>query len=103
MAEATRIRAQVSGDTATVRILMSHVMENGLRKDAAGKPVPAWFIHEVDVQHNGRSVLAAKFGPSVSKNPFLQFTLKGAKPGDRLVVSWVDDRGERRSDEATVT
>lgn len=103
MAEATRIRAQVSGDTATVRILMSHVMENGLRKDAAGKPVPAWFIHEVDVQHNGRSVLAAKFGPSVSKNPFLQFTVKGAKAGDKISVTWKDNKGESRTDTATVS
>jgi hypothetical protein len=28
--------------------------------------------------------------------------LKGARLGDRITVSWVDNRGERRTDEATV-
>lgn len=103
MTEASRIRAQAGAETTTVRILMSHEMENGLRKDAAGKVVPAWFIQQVSVQHNGRQVLGAMFGPSMSKNPFLQFALKGAKAGDKIAVQWVDNRGERRVDEATVT
>lgn len=103
MADPMRIRAQVAGDKATVRVLMSHEMETGQRKDAAGKTIPAWFIQEVSAQLNGRSVLAAEWGPSVSKNPFLQFSVKGAKAGDKLTVTWKDNRGETRSDEATVT
>jgi sulfur-oxidizing protein SoxZ len=47
MADPMRIRAQASGDKATVRVLMSHEMESGQRKDASGKTVPAWFIQEV--------------------------------------------------------
>jgi sulfur-oxidizing protein SoxZ len=103
MPEASRIRAQLAGDTTTVRVLMSHDMENGLRKDAAGKTVPAWFIQEVTVQLNGRQVIGAMFGPSMAKNPFLQLVLKGAKAGDKIAVHWVDNRGERRSDETIVT
>ncbi len=103
MADPMRIRAQVAGDKATVRVLMSHEMETGQRKDAAGKTIPAWFIQEVSAQLNGRSVLAAEWGPSVSKNPFLQFSVKGAKAGDKLTVTWKDNRGETRSDEATVS
>jgi hypothetical protein len=38
----------------------------------------------------------------MSRNPFLQCVLKGARAGDRITVSWVDNRGERRTDEATV-
>lgn len=102
MAEPTRIRAQLSGDKATVRMLMSHEMESGQRKDAAGRTIPAWYIHEVVVRHNGNAVMTAQWGPAVSKNPFLQFTLKGAKAGDRIAVSWLDNRGERRTDEAVV-
>jgi sulfur-oxidizing protein SoxZ len=41
-------------------------------------------------------------GPGGAKNPFLQFTLKGAKAGDKIAVSWKDNRGEKRTDEATV-
>ena len=40
MADPMRIRAQSAGDKATVRVLMSHEMETGLRKDAAGKTIP---------------------------------------------------------------
>lgn len=102
MADPTRIRAQLSGDKAIVRMLMSHEMESGQRKDAAGKTIPAWYIQEVVVRHNGKPVLTAQWGPAVSKNPFLQFSLKGAKAGDRIAVAWVDNRGDRRSDEAVV-
>jgi sulfur-oxidizing protein SoxZ len=38
----------------------------------------------------------------VSKNPFLQFTVKGAKAGDKISVTWKDNKGESRTDEATV-
>ena len=90
-------------------MLMTHEMESGQRKDASGKNIPAWFIREVSVQLNGKPVMTAQWGPAVSKNPFLQFTIKGAKAGDKVTVSWVDNRGdsaatrppspERRGDE----
>jgi sulfur-oxidizing protein SoxZ len=102
MADPMRIRAQMSGTSATVRVLMSHEMETGQRKDGAGKLVPAWHINEVTAAHNGKSVLTAEWGTGVSKNPFLQFSLKGAKAGDKVVVTWKDNRGDSRTDEATV-
>lgn len=102
MSDPMRIRAQASGDKTIVRILMSHDMETGQRKDAAGKTVPAWFIQEVTAALNGKTVLTAQWGTSIAKNPFLQFNLKGAKAGDKLSVSWLDNRGERRTDEATI-
>lgn len=103
MADPMRIRAQVAGDKATVRVLMSHEMESGQRKDASGKTVPAWHITEVVATHNGKSVLTAEWGPAVSKNPFLQFIVKGAKAGDKIGVSWTDTKGDTRTDEATVS
>ena len=103
MADPMRIRAQAAGDKATVRVLMAHEMETGQRKDAEGKTIPAWFIQEVTASLNGKQVFAAEWGPAVSKNPFLQFTIKGAKAGDKLTVNWKDNRGETRSDEATVS
>jgi len=103
MADPMRIRAQASGDKATVRVLMSHEMETGQRRDAAGKVIPAWFIQEVSASHNGRVVLSAQWGPSIAKNPFLQFNVKGAKAGDKIVVNWTDNKGDKRTDEATVS
>ena len=103
MAEPMRIRAQMAGDKATVRVLMNHEMETGLRKDAAGKTIPAWYIQDVSAQLNGKPVLTAQWGPSISKNPFLQFSVKGAKTGDKIAVSWRDNKGETRTDEASVS
>ncbi len=103
MADPMRIRAQAAGDKATVRVLMSHEMETGQRKDASGKTIPAWHIQEVIAQHNGKTVMTAQWGPAISKNPFLQFNVKGAKAGDKIGITWVDNKGDRRTDEATVS
>ena len=102
MADPMRIRAQAAGEKATVRVLMSHEMETGQRKDASGKVIPAWFIQEVSAAHNGKVVMTAQWGPSVSKNPFLEFNIKGAKAGDKVVVAWKDNKGDSRTDETTV-
>jgi sulfur-oxidizing protein SoxZ len=98
-----RIRAQASGNGAVVRVLMSHEMESGQRKDAAGKTIPAWHITEVTATHNGKTVLTAEWGPAVSKNPFMQFTVKGAKSGDKIAITWKDNKGDSRTDEAVAT
>ena len=65
--------------------------------------IPAWYIQEVSATHNGKPVLSAQWGPSVAKNPFLQFVVKGAKAGDKIAISWLDNRGDKRTDEATVS
>ncbi|WP_205750296.1 thiosulfate oxidation carrier complex protein SoxZ [Diaphorobacter sp. HDW4B] len=103
MPDPMRIRAQAAGDKVTVRVLMSHEMETGQRKDASGQVIPAWYIQDVSASLNGKPVFRAEWGPAVSKNPFLQFNLKGAKAGDKLSVTWKDNKGETRTDEATVS
>jgi sulfur-oxidizing protein SoxZ len=103
MADPMRIRAQAQGSNAVVRVLMSHEMETGQRKDSAGKTIPAWHITDVTAALNGKQVLSAEWGPAVAKNPFLQFTIKGAKAGDKLAITWKDNRGDTRTDEVTVS
>jgi sulfur-oxidizing protein SoxZ len=103
MPDPMRIRAQAAGGNATVRVLMAHEMETGQRKDAAGKTIPAWHITDVTATLNGKTVLTAEWGPAVAKNPFLQFTVKGAKAGDKIGITWKDTKGETRTDEAVVS
>jgi sulfur-oxidizing protein SoxZ len=103
MSDPMRIRAQALGDKTTVRVLVSHEMESGQRKDAAGKTVPAWFIQSISATHNGKPVMSAQWGTAVSKNPYMQFAFKGGKAGDKIAVTWVDNRGEKRTDEAVIT
>ncbi len=102
MADPMKIRATMTGDKVDVKILMSHEMETGQRKDAKGATVPAWFIQSVTATHNGKVVLSAEWGPAVAKNPFLSFKFSGGKPGDKVVVTWVDNKGDTRSDSAVI-
>ena len=103
MADPMKIRASVMGDKVVVKVLMAHEMETGQRKDSAGKTVPAWFIQNVTATHNGKTVLSAQWGPAVSKNPFLEFRFSGGKAGEKVVVAWTDNKGDKRSDEATIS
>lgn len=102
MSEPMKIRATLQGDVADVRILMMHPMETGQRKNAQGALVPAHFIKNVVVTHNGKTVLDAEWTQAVSRNPFLGLRVKGAKVGDKISVTWTDNKGDKRTDEATV-
>ena len=103
MAEPMKIRATIEGDVANVKVLMNHAMETGQRKDAkTGQLIPAHFIQTVTAQLNGKTVLEAQWSQAVSKNPFLGFKVKGAKAGDKVVVNWVDNKGDKNSAEAAV-
>ena len=102
MADPMRIRAQQKGDTTEVRVLMAHIMETGQRKDSAGNLVPAFHIQTVTATWNGKPVLSAQFGPAVSQNPVMNFTFKGGAKGEKVTIAWVDNRGDKRTDEATI-
>jgi sulfur-oxidizing protein SoxZ len=103
MAEPMKIRVTLQGDMADVKVLIFHPMETGLRKDAAsGQPIPLHFIKNVLAEHNGKLVLQAQWSQAISRNPFLNFRIRGAKPGDKVSIVWEDNRGERATIEAAV-
>lgn len=102
MANPMKIRASNKEGVTEVKVLVSHEMETGQRKDSAGAIVPAWFITELSAKHNDKVVLSSEFGPSVSKNPYLAFKFKGGAKGDKIVVSWKDNKGDSRTDEAAI-
>ena len=91
-----------SGDVADVRVLMAHPMETGQRKDPAGKIVPLHFIQTITAQLNGKTVFNADVSQAVSRNPVFAFKVKGAKAGDKIVITWTDNKGEKRTDETVV-
>jgi sulfur-oxidizing protein SoxZ len=104
MASGIRIKAKLTGDQVEVKSLMKHEMETGTRKDSkTGETVPAHFIQEVKAEINGKVVMTAEWGPAVSKNPYLAFSVNGAKAGDTLKISWVDNKGETDSAETTIS
>jgi sulfur-oxidizing protein SoxZ len=104
MANSIRIRAQAKDGETTVKALITHPMETGLRKDKkTGEKIPAHYIQEVTCKHNGATVLTALWGPAVSKNPYVSFVVNGGKAGDTIEMSWVDNKGEKDAESTKVS
>ena len=96
-----KVRAKVKGGKAKVKCLISHPMESGLRKNKKTKElIPAKFIQEVVCEHGGTTVMTAQWNGTISKNPFMSFSFTGAKSGDTIKISWVDNTGKSDSTEA---
>ena len=103
MGKPIKIRAKLEGDIAEVKALMPHNMESGLRRDAeTGELVPAHYITDVSVQHNGAAVLQAYWGPAVSKNPYVAFSIRNAASGDVIKVRWTDNHDDSSETEITL-
>lgn len=98
-----KIRAKAKGGVTTVKALMSHPMETGTRKDSkTGEKIPAHHITEVTAEHNGNPLMTAHWGGGVSKNPYLSFKFKGGASGDKIKLTWLDNKGESDSLEAAI-
>ncbi|MGE5093982.1 MAG: thiosulfate oxidation carrier complex protein SoxZ [Betaproteobacteria bacterium] len=97
-----KIRATVNGDVADIKVLIEHPMDTGQAKDPKGNIIPEHFIQNVVATHNGKTVLDAQWSQAISRNPFFAFRVKGAKAGDKIQVSWVDNQSNRGSVDAVV-
>jgi len=98
-----KIRAKAKNGVTTVKTLMSHPMETGLRKNSkTGKKIPAHHITEVSAEHNGIQVMSANWGSAISKNPYMSFKFKGGASGDMIKITWLDNKGESDSAEAAI-
>jgi sulfur-oxidizing protein SoxZ len=99
-----QIRARmIGGDVADVKVLITHVMETGQRKDSQTKNlIPAHFIKDFVATLNGRTVIEAQWGTGVSKNPFVGFKVRGAKAGDFIAVRAIDNLGTKFEHDAIV-
>lgn len=97
-----KMRATLAGGHTEVRVLMTHPMETGQRKDAEGKVVPLHFIQNLTVKVNGRTVIEGQISQAVSRNPVFSFRLRGGAKGDKIEVSWLDNQGETNKTETAV-
>ncbi len=91
-----KMRATMAGGNTDVRVLMSHPMTTA----QSGQPLH--FIQNVVVKHNGRTVIEAEVSQAVSRNPVFSFRLKGGAKGDKIEVSWLDNKGESNRIEGAV-
>lgn len=103
MPEPIKIRATLSGETTEIRMLLQHPMETGLRKDTAtGETVPAHFIQTFSVTAKGKLLISGQLNTSIARNPLFTFQVMGLRAGDRVAVTWIDNKGEQRLDEAAI-
>ena len=97
-----KMRATLGNGFTDVRVLMSHPMETGQRRDTEGKIVPQHFIQSMLVKVNGKTVVDGQISQAVSRNPVFSFRVKGGAAGDKIEVSWLDNKGESNKTETAV-
>jgi sulfur-oxidizing protein SoxZ len=86
-----------SGGFTDVRVLMTHPMST--EQQTKGQP---HFIQNVTVRVNGKPVIEGEISQAVSRNPVFSFRLKGGAKGDKIEVSWVDNKGDTNKTETAV-
>lgn len=107
MADNVRPRVRVpssvaAGDTITVKTLISHPMESGLRKDSDGNAIPRSIINRFTCTFNGEAVIEMALEPSISTNPYIEFDAVVPESGD-FVFTWYDDDGSVYEETKSVT
>ncbi len=97
-----RMRARLGEDGLLQLVaLIRHPMETGRRLDDSGRTVPSRYIEWLEVRRNDTPVVTGAWGTGVARNPSLRLALRGARSGDRIMLSWRDNRGD--SDTLAIT
>jgi sulfur-oxidizing protein SoxZ len=96
MAGPMRIRATIASGYTDVRVLMTHPMTTA----QSGQPLH--FIQNLTLKQNGKPVVEAEISQAVSRNPVFSFRLKGGAKGDKIEVSWLDNKGETNQIESVL-
>jgi sulfur-oxidizing protein SoxZ len=91
-----KMRATLAGGNTDLRVLMTHPMTTAQSKQ------PLHFIQNVTVKVNGKTVVESQISQAVSRNPVFTFRLKGGAKGDKIEVSWLDNKGESNKIESAV-
>ena len=85
------------GDPVAIKLLISHPMESGQRRDDQGRPVPRNIIHAFRCTYNGAEVLRLELFPAIAANPFLSFSTVADASGP-IVLEWTDDEGATQTE-----
>ena len=82
-----------AGDVVTIKTLISHPMESGLRKDKkTGELIPRKIINKFVATFEGEAVVSVDIDPAVSANPYFQFDMTVPGAGT-MRFEWTDDDG----------
>ena len=92
---AARVRLPASakpGELIEIKTLISHEMESGQRKDAAGAIVPRKILNKFTAAFDGKTVFEADWHASISANPYQSFFYRAVESGE-FSFAWTDDDG----------
>ena len=95
-------REASAGEAVSVRTLISHPMESGQRRDAAGNLIPRSIINRFTCTFGGESVIEMELHGAISTNPYIEFEAKVPATGE-FVFTWYDDDGDVYEERAEVT
>jgi sulfur-oxidizing protein SoxZ len=90
------------GEAFDVKLLISHPMESGQRRDAMGEAIPRDIINSFVCTYNDDEVLRADLFPAIAANPFLSFAVTAEQSGT-LAMTFTDDHGVVQTETASVT
>ncbi len=95
-------RKAKKGDVVTIKTLISHKMETGIRKNKkTGKLIPRKIINKFTAKLDGNVVFETDIHPAISANPYIAFSLKAEK-GGKMDFEWVEDGGKTYKKTATL-
>ena len=97
MAKGVKPRVKVpktaaAGDVITIKTLISHKMESGVRKAGDGNVIPRSIINRFVADFNGQNVIDVTLEPAISTNPYFQFDAMVPEAGE-FKFTWYDDDG----------
>ena len=89
------------GEAIEIKLLISHPMETGQRRDETGQVVPRNIVREVVCTYNGAEVVRLELFPAISANPFIHVAARAEASGP-VVLTWTDDLGAAQTETAQV-
>ena len=98
-----KIKPKLKGDICKVKALAKHDMTTyDQAEKKTGDRENANFITRITASVNGKLVYEVSTSQFLSKNPIFKFQFKGAKKGDTLEMTWVDRKGNTKTDKAKI-
>jgi sulfur-oxidizing protein SoxZ len=89
------------GDIIELKTLMSHIMETGYRRTAAGEIIPRDIITSFACRYNGVEIFRADLFPAIAANPFITFTTVATESG-KFEFEWTGDNGFSETASASI-
>ncbi len=89
------------GEAFEVKAMAMHAMENGLRRDMDGKPIPRKILNRFTCRYNGELVIDCDWQTAISANPYMAFAVRAVDSGT-LSFEWTDDDGRVERHDAPI-